>query len=208
MSTGNRRRRRASGATGRTAWARPQRRRPAGADGAAPPRAHRRGDGRARVWTASSRCSASPSTEPDTAPTARSGAARCCSPTTRATSAWLTCGTCRWPAATSSVLRPYRMALSHLWAAGVAWDPRPAAGRGVPGRRATRPGAPAQTGPGLRADVEHGQAVRRGVVARRRPAGGGLRGAGRDRAGGPVPRRRLRRSALHFEIDADGVSRR
>ena len=35
-----------------------------------------------------------------------------------------------------SVLRPYRMALSHLWAAGLAWDRGSAAGAGVPRRRA------------------------------------------------------------------------
>ena len=68
----------------------PQRRRPARPHGAAPPRSHRRGDGRARTGRLASRCSGSPSTEPVTAPTARSGAARCCSPTTRATSGWRT----------------------------------------------------------------------------------------------------------------------
>ena len=34
--------------------------------------------------------------------------------------------------------RPYRMALAHLWAAGMTWDAGPAAGAGLPGRRTTR----------------------------------------------------------------------
>ena len=89
-----------------------------------------------------------------------------------------------------SVLRPYRMALSHLWAAGLPWDHGPAAGAGLPGQTSAGCCAPARDRAGLRADIQHGPAVRRGVGPGRRPAGGGIRSPGGDRAGGLVARRR------------------
>ena len=62
-----------------------------------------------------------------------------------------------------SVLRPYRMALAHLWAAGIAWDPDlpPVSACPPDERRALR--APAGNRFRLRADVEHGPTVRRRV---------------------------------------------
>ena len=72
----------------------------------------------------------------------------------------------------------------------------PAAGRRLPRRRATRVAPPTRDRPRLRADIQHGPAVRRGVRTHRRPTGGGVRGAGGHRAGGPGPRRRLRRNVL------------
>ncbi len=69
-----------------------------------------------------------------------------------------------------SVLRPYRMALSHLLAAGLAWDDDLPPVRACPEdeRKALR--HQLDTGAGLRPDVQHGPAVRRGVVPDRRPA--------------------------------------
>ena len=58
-----------------------------------------------------------------------------------------------------SVLRPYRMALAHLWAAGIDLGGRPAAGGGVPGRRAAGAAPTARDWPWLCADVQHGPTV-------------------------------------------------
>ncbi len=61
----------------------PQCLRATGPVGPAPPRPHRRGDGRTRAGRGPAACSASHSTEPATVPTGRSGVARSCSRTTR-----------------------------------------------------------------------------------------------------------------------------
>ena len=77
---------------------------------------------------------------------------------------------------------------------------RPRARRRLPARRAESARQSAGNRPGVRADVEHGPAVRRGVLARRRPAGRRLRGAGRDRVGRHVTRNRLRCSGYVFTV--------
>ena len=69
-----------------------------------------------------------------------------------------------------SVLRPYRMALSHLWAAGLAWDDDLRTGARMPRRRAPNTAASTRDRARLRADIQHGQAVRCGLVAGRCPA--------------------------------------
>ncbi len=91
-----------------------------------------------------------------------------------------------------SVLRPYRMALAHLWAAGIAVGRRPRAGGRLPARRAEGARAPAGHRLGLCPDLQHGPAVRRGVVAGRSPPHRRLRGGGGDRVGGTGPRNSLR----------------
>ena len=77
-----------------------------------------------------------------------------------------------------------------------AWDADLAPVRACPDdeRKALR--HQLETGLGLRADIQHGPAVRRGVGPGRRPAGGGIRSPGGDRAGGLVAQRRLRGNAL------------
>ncbi len=96
-----------------------------------------------------------------------------------------------------SVLRPYRMALSHLWAAGLPWDPDLAPARACADDERKVLLHQLESGLGMCADIEHGQAVRRGVVASRCPADRGLRSPGRHRTGGHEPRLRLWRIGLH-----------
>ena len=112
----------------------------------------------------------SPSMERVTDPTRLCGAARCCSPTTRAPTTGAT-RTCRSPAATSACCVP----------TGWRWP--------ICGRRESRGSRicrrwqpalpmncgcspPARDGSRLRADIQHGTAVRRGVRTHRRPADG------------------------------------
>ena len=164
----------------------PQRRWPARPDGSAPPCAHRGGDGRARSGRIASRCSDSPSTEPDTGPTTRYGAGRCCSPTTRVTGGFRTSSMCRCPAATSACCGRIgwhwhtcgrRVAMgSTTW--HLCGHARPMSGGCWP--TSSRPvlGAP---------DVQHGPVVRRRRGAGRCPAGRRIRGTGGHRAGGAVP---------------------
>ena len=97
-----------------------------------------------------------------------------------------------------SVLRPYRMALSHLWAAGLSLGRRSATGARMPRRRAPDTAASTRDRARLRADIQHGQAVRRGRVAGRRPADGRIRGSGGDRTGGYVARRRQRHNLVRL----------
>ena len=120
--------------------------------------------------------------------TAPSGAARCCSPTTRVP-ALRALRYVPLPGGDAAVRRPYRMALAHLRAAGVAVGRRPAAGRGLPAGRAGGAAPPARhriraasptSSMGRLFDAVAALAGVRQVV--------GLRGAGRDRARGPRPR--------------------
>ena len=69
---------------------------------------------------------------------------------------------------------------------------RSGAGACLSRRRAPNTAAPTRDRARMRADIQHGPAVRRGFSAGGRPAGGGLRGSGGHRAGGHVPRLRLR----------------
>ena len=73
---------------------------------------------------------------------------------------------------------------------GCRVDARPRTRRGLPTRRGAGAGAAAGDRVRLRADLEHGPAVRRRLLAGRRTARRRLRGRGGDRAGGAGSRRR------------------
>ena len=171
----------------------PQRRRPAGPAGAAPPRPHRRGDGRARPRRR--RSGARLRLRRHRLRRRRRGLGR--RGAARRLQGLPAAGaprrTCRCPAATSACCGPYRMALSHLWAAGLPWDDDLPPVRGLPGRRAPR-AARTSSRPGsaaCRPPAWAGCSTRSPSLAGVRQVGR-LRGPGGDRAGGPGPRRRLR----------------
>ena len=118
----------------------------------------------------------------------RRGAARRLQGLHRGSRTW---PTCRWPAATPACRGPTGWRWRTCGPPACDWDAGPAAGA----RPARRPSGgccatSCETRAGLCADLQHGPAVRRGLLARRRPARRRLRGAGGDRAGGAVPRRR------------------
>ncbi len=93
------------------------------------------------------------------------------------------------PGGDAAVQRPYRMALAHLDAAGVAWDGDiPAVAACSAEEREVAP-PPAAHGPGQQPDVEHGPTLRRDLLDRRSVPRGGLRGPGRHGAGGGGPAR-------------------
>ena len=118
-----------------TAWATPQRRGAPGPDRATPPRAHRGGDGRARPGRLRSRCSGSPSTERVTDPTAAVWGGEVLLANYKGYQRLAQLKYVPLAGGDISVLRPYRMALAHLWAAGIAWDAGSAAGGSLPRRR-------------------------------------------------------------------------
>ena len=108
--------------------------------------------------------------------------------------------TCRCPAATPPSRNPYRMALAHLRAAGMRVGPTtcrcvracPADERGLLARQLER-------GLRLRPDLQHGPALRRGLLAGRHLPPRRVRGPGRRRTGGRRPRRgRRRRRGTRF----------
>ena len=139
---------------------------------AAPPRPRRRGDGRARPAARRPGHRGRLRRHRLRRPTARSGAARCCSPTTTGSRRSPTCAPCRCPAATRPSASPCRIALAHLRAAGIELAPTtspPVAA--CPDARAAGCCA-RQLGAGhrLRADDEHGPAVRRRRLAARASA--------------------------------------
>ena len=182
---------------------------PTGPHRAAPPRPRRVGDGRARPRPAPTRWSGSPSTAPATAPTAPCGAARCWSrdyksvPPRRPPAA-----TCRCAGGDASVLRPVPDGAGAPARLPASPGPTTCPGRRLPADERRRAGAPAGHRARLRADLQHGPALRRGVLAgrgaaprrlrgrrrrsswRRWPADlGRRRGAVRVRGGGGVPAR-------------------
>ena len=177
-----------------------QRLRTAGAIGPAPSRTHRRSDGRTRARRIAARCSASRSTEPATAPTARSGVARCWSPTTRASATGA--------AEVRSVGRRRRQRAAPVPDGAVTpvggrtrLGRRPGAGACLSRRRAmstcctsSTPASDAHRHPAWAGSSTRFQRWRAsGRWSHTRPGG--------HRAGGHVPRLRLRSTTYSFAID-------
>ena len=156
-----------------------------GAHGAAPPRPRGLRDGRARAGPRAGH-RVRLRRHRLRRPTAQCGAASSWSATTRRAAARRTSAMCRWRAATPACAAPTGWR-SRTCGPPASTGTRPARGRRLPRHRAGRARPPARHRVRLRADLEHGPALRRGVLAGRRPPRRRLRGRGGDRAGGAGP---------------------
>ena len=116
--------------------------------------------------------SASPSTGRGSERTAPSGVVRSWWPATHGFERVGHLATCRCPVGTPPSVEPCRAALAHLWAAGIDWaEDLPPVGRS-PAPRSGRCSDASSKRDRVRADVEHGTALRRGELAARPAARG------------------------------------
>ena len=154
--------------------------------------------------TATAGSSGSPSTAPATATTAPSGAGSSWSPTTRATTR----------AAHLALRRPARRRRRRAQPVpdGAVAPAQPPASRGTPALPSVRACSDDELAlldrqlddrAALRADVEHGPALRRGRLARRHLPPGRVRRAGRDGAGGASPGGATAPRGYRFGVDGE-----